>query len=100
LLINFLKVREPTYCERFKLAMQLGPQIDEYDVIDPVTYEEAFMHFFSLPWKLLFAFIPPSHIGGGWLTFFTGLLAMVGVTYMISELATALGCLLNMCTAI
>jgi solute carrier family 8 (sodium/calcium exchanger) len=74
--------------------------VDEYDVIDPVTCEETCMHFFSMPWKVLFAVLPPSHIGGGWPTLFMGLAVMVGITYVISELATAIGCLLNMCTAI
>jgi hypothetical protein len=100
ILNHFLKIREPTYGEKFKLAVQLGPMVDEYDVIDPVTCEETCMHFFSMPWKILFAFIPSSHIGGGWPTFITALGVMVGITYVISELATAIGCLLNMCTAI
>jgi hypothetical protein len=100
ILTHFLKIRDPTFGERFKLAVQLGPMIDEYDVIDPVTCEETCMHFFSMPWKIMFAFIPASNVGGGWPTLILGLGVMVAITYVISELSTAIGCLLNMCTAI
>jgi len=56
---------------------------------------EWLLHAASLPWKLLFALVPPPCFWGGWLCF-VGALFMIGlVTAIVSELATMLGCCLS-----
>ena len=46
--------------------------------------------------QVLFAFIPPPSIGGGWLTFSLSL-AMIGVlTAIVGDLATIFGCLVGL----
>ena len=76
--------------------MVIGPQVDEHDIIEEVTGKEAFVHFISIPWKVLFSVIPPRSYFGGWLTFTLSLLLIGVVTYVISHLALTIGCLLNL----
>eukprot|EP00434_Breviolum_minutum_P007671 symbB.v1.2.006764.t1/scaffold369.1/size218568/2 len=53
---------------------------------------EFVLHVLSLPWKLIFALVPPTEYCGGWLCFFIAL-AMIGcVTIIIGDLASLLGC--------
>jgi len=53
------------------------------------------MHWMALPWKVIFAIIPPVQVCGGWLTYFGGIVMTAGVTFLISEIATACACILN-----
>merc|ERR1712203_535957 len=49
-------------------------------------------HFLTLPWKLIFAFIPPTGIYGGYITFVISI-AMIGAcTALIGDIASHLGC--------
>jgi Ca2+/Na+ antiporter len=56
---------------------------------------EGFMHWMAIPWKILFAVIPPVSACGGWITYFCALIMTAGVCFLISEIATACACLLN-----
>jgi len=58
------------------------------------------MHTISLPWKMLFACIPPTHYAGGWVTFFCSLAATGIVTMIIGEVAGSFGCMVGMPKAI
>lgn len=54
------------------------------------------LHIWSVPWKLLFAVVPPTDFVGGWVTFFSAL-GMIGIlTAIIGDMANLLGCSLNM----
>merc|ERR1711988_95675 len=58
------------------------------------------MHIVAVPWKLLFAVIPPTDYCGGWLCFCVAL-AMIGVvTMFIGDLAGLLGCTLGVLDSI
>jgi len=61
-----------------------GPSIVDY-----------FMHFCSMPWKLLFAFVPPPDYCGGWATFSCSLLMIAIVTAVVADLANLVGCCLD-----
>merc|ERR1719362_1572358 len=50
------------------------------------------MHFLSLPWKLLFALIPPTGIANGYPTFVVSIAAIGVVTAVIGDIAGHLGC--------
>jgi solute carrier family 8 (sodium/calcium exchanger) len=54
------------------------------------------MHIISFVWKLLFAFVPPPSILGGWLSFFIALVFIAVLTAIIGDLASLLGCCLGL----
>jgi solute carrier family 8 (sodium/calcium exchanger) len=75
----------------------LSPSIDEDDlIVSDVTLGEALMHFATIGWKLLFAFIPPVEWGGGWPAFFVALTFIGTITAVVAEVATVLGCTLGL----
>lgn len=51
-------------------------------------------HLISMPWKLFFAFIPPSCFGNGWWCFFAALVGIGLLTAAVGDLAALLGCTL------
>lgn len=59
-----------------------------------------FFHLLSMPWKLLFAFIPPTDYCGGWLCFCVSLFMIAIVTATISDLASLAGCVMSIPDAI
>lgn len=71
----------------------LQPCIDEDNLIlSEVSFTDAILHFLTINWKVLFAIIPPSKMGGGWPAFVIAL-AMIGlVTFVVGEIASVLGC--------
>lgn len=78
--------------QQFKDAMRPGGE-DGDEAPSPLDW--AF-HVWSLPFKLLFALVPPVDFCGGWLCFFCAL-GMIGVvTAMIGDTANLLGCALDM----
>jgi len=79
----------------------LGPSIDEDNlVINQPTIGEALFHFLLITWKVIFAFIPPVKMHGGWPAFFIAL-AMVGIiTYIVGDIAELLGCCLSIPPAV
>merc|ERR1712106_1301380 len=54
------------------------------------------MHFLTLPWKLVFAFIPPTAIYEGYPTFVISIAFIGGCTAIIGDVAGHLGCLINL----
>ncbi|XP_017479909.1 PREDICTED: sodium/calcium exchanger 3-like [Rhagoletis zephyria] len=50
------------------------------------------MHFFTLFWKLLFAFVPPTDYMNGWLCFITSIVVIGAITAVIGDLASHFGC--------
>merc|ERR1712027_306687 len=54
------------------------------------------MHFLTLPWKLIFAFIPPTGIVNGYLTFVISILFIGACTAVIGDIAGHLGCFINL----
>mmetsp|Transcript_72802 Transcript_72802/g.213556 ORF Transcript_72802/g.213556 Transcript_72802/m.213556 type:complete len:1035 (-) Transcript_72802:174-3278(-) len=56
------------------------------------TAQDWFFHLLSVTWKLLFSLIPPPGFGGGWLCFCCALACTGGVTAIIGDMASNLGC--------
>jgi solute carrier family 8 (sodium/calcium exchanger) len=67
-----------------------GPQ-----VAGGVSKVELFIHVASMPWKLLFAFVPPPDYCGGWACFCGALTMIAGVTAIVGDLANLVGCTLD-----
>lgn len=76
--------------------MLLGPVIDEEEnELTEVDGYEAWCHFLQIGWKVAFATVPPANIWGGGACFFVSLAYIGAVTYIVGEVATVLGCCLN-----
>merc|ERR1719410_2903522 len=56
------------------------------------TCGDYIMHFLTLIWKVLFAFIPPAGLYGGYLTFVVSIGAIGFCTAIIGDVAGHLGC--------
>eukprot|EP00088_Acartia_fossae_P032914 TRINITY_DN3368_c0_g1_i10.p1 TRINITY_DN3368_c0_g1~~TRINITY_DN3368_c0_g1_i10.p1 ORF type:complete len:915 (+),score=341.46 TRINITY_DN3368_c0_g1_i10:160-2904(+) len=54
------------------------------------------MHFLTLPWKLIFAFIPPTAIYDGYPTFVISIVFIGLCTAVIGDVAGHLGCFINL----
>lgn len=54
------------------------------------------LFYVNLPWRLLFACIPPPAMAGGWLCFFVALTGIACVTVVVGDLAALLGCSLGL----
>merc|ERR1712025_769961 len=54
------------------------------------------MHFLTLPWKLIFAFIPPTAIYNGYPTFVISIIFIGLCTAIIGDVAGHLGCFINL----
>eukprot|EP00732_Lithocolla_globosa_P002315 Lithocolla_globosa_v1_NODE_1489_length_2538_cov_14.496979.p1 type:complete len:331 gc:universal NODE_1489_length_2538_cov_14.496979:1046-54(-) len=67
---------------------------DAFEIPDDLFTQ--IMHWITLPWKVLFAICPPTKFFGGYLTFVVSLSMIGGVTTLISDLATLLGCSLGL----
>ena len=73
----------------------LYPTKNEEGEIEDIDFSDAFLHFATIGWKLLFAFIPPPHILGGWACFIISLVFIGCVTYVVGEFADLFGCVLG-----
>lgn len=62
------------------------------DDAEPPTCMDYATHIFCLPWKLVFAFCPPTDYAGGWVCFCTALAFIGGVTALVGDMAKLLGC--------
>jgi len=80
------------YKEQFSTALDVRGG-DPDAVVGPMTW---FGHILSLPWKLFFALIPPTQYCGGWVCFGIALAFIGGVTAIIADLASLLGCTLGL----
>lgn len=97
----FVSQQNPGWADSFKQAVMLCPKVDEDDfIVSEVTLYEALCHFSTIGWKILFALIPPCEWGGGWPAFFVALIFIGGITAIVAEVATVLGCTLGLKPAV
>ena len=85
-----------TWCQQFKQACLLSPQVDENGVIDEITGWEAAIHFFAIGWKVLFACVPPARYLKGWPAFIISLAFIGAATALVGEFAGLLGCVMTL----
>jgi len=60
------------------------------------TCGDYITHFLTLPWKLIFAFIPPTGIYNGYITFVVSIVFIGLCTAVIGDVASHLGCFINL----
>jgi len=94
---NSMVVGSSSWLEQFSDAFTV--QADEDDEEEGEEGEEKMpscgdyiMHFLTLPWKLVFAFIPPTAIYNGYPTFVIAILFIGACTAVIGDVAGHLGC--------
>jgi len=94
---NSMVVGSSSWLDQFSEAFTV--QADDDDEEEGEEGEEKMpscgdyiMHFLTLPWKLIFAFIPPTAIYDGYPTFVISIFFIGGCTAIIGDVAGHLGC--------
>jgi Ca2+/Na+ antiporter len=82
------------YASQFRDALSIQPEDEEDENWTPGVADYV-VHAITLPWKLLFALVPPVDYADGWLCFICSLLMIGGVTYIVGNMASFLGCTLG-----
>jgi len=98
---NSMVVGSSSWLDQFSEAFTV--QADDDDEEEGEEGEEKMpscgdyiMHFLTLPWKLIFAFIPPTGIYNGYPTFVISILFIGACTAVIGDVAGHLGCFINL----
>lgn len=81
-----MMMRDPSWSEQFKLAVSVD---------DEMSGCEAFASFLAMPWKLLFAAIPPRSFMNGWATLAACAVSICALTYVMTEVMMFMGFLLD-----
>merc|ERR1719461_1504939 len=96
---NSMIVGSSSWLEQFTDAFVVQADEDEEEEEGEGDGEEKMpscgdyiMHFLTLPWKLIFAFIPPTAIYAGYPTFVVSISAVGICTAIIGDVAGHLGC--------
>lgn len=93
--LNAISVTRKSWVDQFNEAMNVnGGDVEDAKTLDYIT------HFFSFPWKVLFAFVPPPHYWGGWLCFFVSLVCIGMLTAVVGDAAAIFGCLIGLKDAV
>eukprot|EP00930_Biecheleria_cincta_P071673 TRINITY_DN5913_c0_g1_i1.p1 TRINITY_DN5913_c0_g1~~TRINITY_DN5913_c0_g1_i1.p1 ORF type:complete len:830 (+),score=146.98 TRINITY_DN5913_c0_g1_i1:133-2622(+) len=88
------KVGHANWAEQFKNAFYVmgGEDDDNEDEASKPGMSDWVFHIITLPWKIIFAFIPPTDYCGGWLCFWVALCMIGALTALIGDLASLFGC--------
>lgn len=90
-----LEQKDIGWLQQFKVAVMLGPTIDEDNNIEHPEGSEAIYHFLAMGWKIFFSMIPPRRYGNGLWAFLISLFFIGVVTAVVSEFANLFGCVLE-----
>ncbi len=90
--LDAISVVKTTWREQFTEAMVLngGEDLENVPMFGYIGF------FFAFPWKVLFAFLPPPHVWGGWLCFFCSLCVIGILTAVVGDAAAIFGCLVGL----
>merc|ERR1712113_526831 len=100
---NSMMVGSSSWLDQFTDAFTVQADDDEEEGEEGEEGEEKMpscgdyiMHFLTLPWKLIFALIPPTGIFNGYPTFVISIFFIGGCTAVIGDIAGHLGCFINL----
>merc|ERR1712001_707982 len=100
---NSMMVGSSSWLDQFTDAFTVQADDDEEEGEEGEEGEEKIpscgdyiMHFLTLPWKLIFAFIPPTGLFNGYLTFVISIAFIGACTAVIGDVAGHLGCFINL----
>lgn len=86
------KIGTSNWHEQFASALWCNGSREE---AQEASAADLCLHYVSLPWKLIFACIPPTDFAGGWVCFVVALIFIGGVTAIIGDVANLVGCTLG-----
>ena len=90
-------VSSSSWREQFSEAVALNGDVDpETGARKMPSFKHFVTHFLTIFWKVLFATIPPTHIGFGWPTVFCSLLYIGLMSTLLGDLASQLGCTIGL----
>merc|ERR1712050_357235 len=100
---NSMMVGSSSWLDQFTDAFTVQADDDEEEGEEGEEGEEEMpscgdyiMHFLTLPWKLIFAFIPPTGLANGYVKFVISILFIGACTAVIGDIAGHLGCFINL----
>ncbi|CAF1245693.1 unnamed protein product [Didymodactylos carnosus] len=89
--IDRLNVSKRTWGQQFYDALNVnGGDVKSAKPFDYIA------HCLSLFWKILFAFVPPTQMAGGWFTFMVSLIFIALLTALVGDVASIFGCLVGL----
>ncbi|KAL3872681.1 hypothetical protein ACJMK2_035892 [Sinanodonta woodiana] len=87
--------------EQFLEAITVNPGGDDEESEEKLpSCSDYIMHFLTLLWKVLFAFVPPTDYWGGWACFIVSIIMIGVLTAFIGDLASSFGCTIGLKDAI
>lgn len=97
--MNWGKVRvgHSNYAQQFEEALWPNGSREE---AKEAGIGDWISHILAMPWKFVFALIPPPDYADGWVCFFVALVFIGGVTAIIGDMASLLGCTMDVPDAI
>nr|XP_054759456.1 sodium/calcium exchanger 1-like [Lytechinus pictus] len=92
-----LMVGTSSWREQFAEALTVSAGDDDANGEEKLpSCGDYVMHFLTIFWKILFAFVPPTDYLGGWACFTSAILVIAGLTAIITDLASHFGCTINL----
>ncbi|XP_055632887.1 sodium/calcium exchanger 3 isoform X2 [Toxorhynchites rutilus septentrionalis] len=84
------------------ITVSAGDDDGDHEGDEPPTpsCSDYLMHFLTIFWKILFAFIPPTDMAGGYLCFVFSIFCIGVVTAIIGDVASHFGCSLGIKDAV
>ncbi|CAH2044626.1 unnamed protein product, partial [Iphiclides podalirius] len=79
--------------EQFTEAITASSGSDDPD--EPPSWSDYILHIITVFWKIIFAFVPPTDIGGGYVCFVVSIVCIGLVTAVIGDVASHFGCTLG-----
>ncbi|XP_042895343.1 sodium/calcium exchanger 3 [Parasteatoda tepidariorum] len=74
------------------ITVSAGDDDEDGDEEKMPSCSDYVMHFFTIFWKVLFAFIPPTDCFGGWACFIISIAVIGLLTALVGDLASHFGC--------
>jgi len=87
-----LLIGTSSWGQQFREAVFIG----EYENGQRPSFSVYFMHFLSLPWKTLFALVPPTEMWHGWACFIVSIMMIGVLTVFVGDLANHFGCTIGL----
>jgi solute carrier family 8 (sodium/calcium exchanger) len=89
-----------SWAEQFSEALQVSAGDDDDEEESEPGLMDYVMHYLTLPWKLLFAFVPPTDYCGGWVCFVVSIAGVGALTAFIGDFASHFGCTVGVTDAV